>query len=258
MTASTDASSADASSSGAPSSGAPSSSAASARAASSSAASPGTSPVRGVNILVPSSWYEFDIHPATRDESIREVVRERVRERPELADSRTALIRTLRRVAEEAWHTGVLYFGALAEVNEEAPLTASLSVSVVEPDDAPDGGGHLAALMSALKPVAPGRRPTDPWRRVRLVELPDAGSAARSEGIDDIELPNDNRTVRMVLMQTFVPFPGGDPRVAVISGATSQLALAEPMLELFDGITATFRFVRYAEQSPVRSAEKRN
>lgn len=217
--------------------------------------SPGTSPVRGVNILVPGAWYEFDIHPATRDASIREVVRERVRERPELAGSRAALVRTLTRVAEESWQAGVVYFGAMAEVNDEAPLTASLSVCVVEPDDGPDqragggspGAGNLAALMAALTPVAPGSRPTDPWRRVRLVDLPHAGSAARSEGIDDIELPDDDRTVRMVLMQTFVPFPDGDPRVAVISGATSQLALAEPMLELFDGITETFRFIRSDE-----------
>ncbi|MBD0738564.1 hypothetical protein BGM09_35025 [Streptomyces sp. CBMA29] len=217
----------------------------------SSSAPSGTSPVRGVNILVPSSWYEFDIHPATRDESIREVVRERVRERPELADSRTALIRTLTRTADEAWQTGVLYFGALADLSDEAPLTASLTIAVLEADDRADDGpdGNLAALVAALKPVAAGRRPTDPWRRIKLVELPDAGSAARSEGIDDIELPDDDRMVRMVLMQTFVPFPGGDPRVAVISGATSQLALAEPMLELFDGITETFRFV-YADDDP--------
>ncbi|MFF7156786.1 hypothetical protein [Streptomyces sp. NPDC008139] len=233
----------------------------------SSSAPSGTSPVRGVNILVPSSWYEFDIHPATRDASIREVVRERVQERPELADSRTALIRTLTRTADEAWQTGVLYFGALADLSDEAPLTASVTIAVLEADDRADdtadgeqaggrAGGNLAALVAALKPVPAGRRPTDPWRRIKLVELPDAGSAARSEGIDDIELPDDDRTVRMVLMQTFVPFPGGDPRVAVISGATSQLALAEPMLELFDGITETFRFV-YADDDPsAGSAEK--
>ncbi|MFJ2635797.1 hypothetical protein ACIO6U_28130 [Streptomyces sp. NPDC087422] len=239
----------------------------------SSSAPSGTSPVRGVNILVPSSWYEFDIHPATRDASIREVVRERVQERPELADSRTALIRTLTRTADEAWQTGVLYFGALADLSDEAPLTASVTIAVLEADDRADGtadgdrpgggaggaggtGGNLAALVAALKPVAAGRRPTDPWRRIKLVELPDAGSAARSEGIDDIELPDDDRTVRMVLMQTFVPFPGGDPRVAVISGATSQLALAEPMLELFDGITETFRFV-YADDDPSAGSAER-
>ncbi|MEU6853725.1 hypothetical protein ABZ901_27835 [Actinacidiphila alni] len=208
------------------------------------------SPVRGVHILVPGAWYEFDIHPATRDAAIRDVVRARVQDRPELAEARTSLVRILGRVAEQAWQAGVVYFGAMAEVDEDSPLTASLTIMVVEPDEddqSRTGGGRPASLMAALKPVARGSRPTDPWRRVRLVELPQAGGAARSEGIDDIELPDDDRTARMVLMQTFVPFPDGDPRVAVISATTSQLALAEPMLELFDGITETFRFVRFDE-----------
>ncbi|HEY5835468.1 hypothetical protein [Streptomyces sp.] len=211
-----------------------------------------TQPVHGVNILVPSSWYEFDIHPATRDQAIRDVVRARVQERPELAESRAELVRTLRRVADEAWNSGVLYFGAMAEVDDEAPLTASLTVSVVGAhEEDSEGRGGLGPIMAALKQLPPGRRPTDPWRRVRLVDLPDAGTAARSEGIEDVVLPDDTRTVRMAMAQTFVPFPDGDPRVAVISAATPQLALAEPMLELFDGICATFRFVR--QPSPDRS-----
>lgn len=208
-----------------------------------------------MNILVPSSWYEFDIHPATRDRSIRDVVRARVRERPELADKRAELTRTLRKVADEAWNGGVLYFGAMAEVDEQAPLTASLTVAVVaaESGGRPDGGG-LGAIMSALSPVPPGSRPTDPWRRVRLVDLPDAGQAVRTEGIEDVRIPDDDRLARMVMMQTYVPFPGRDPRVAVISAATAQLQLAEPMLELFDGISETFRFLpaddSRAQQAP--------
>ncbi|MFI1096193.1 hypothetical protein [Streptomyces sp. NPDC020917] len=201
-------------------------------------------PVHRITLLVPSSWYEFDIHPATRDQAIRDAVGARVRERPELAKCRSELVRTLRRVADEAWESGVVYFGAMAEVDDEAPLTASLTVTVLDTADegAPQGG--LEGVMAALAPLPRGSRPTDPWRRVRLVDLPDAGTtAARSEGIEDVVIRGDTRTVRMVMMQTFVPFPGTDPRIAVISAATHQLALAEPMLELFDGICETFRFL---------------
>ena len=216
-------------------------------------------PVRAVHILVPSSWYEFDIHPATRDASIREVVRARVRERPELAEHRADLVRTLRRVADEAWTGGVLYFGAMAEIDDEVPLTASLTISVLDARDEASGGslasGGPQGIVSVLKQIPRGSRPTDPWRRVRLVDLPDAGQAARTEGIDDVEIPRDNRSARMVMAQTFVPFPAGDPRVAVISAATPQLSLAEPMLELFDGIASTFRFIRPAESAePAESA----
>jgi hypothetical protein len=214
-------------------------------------------PALSVNILVPQAWYEFDIHPATRDEAIREAVRARVQQRPELAASRTELVRSLRRIADEAWNNGVLYFGALADVDGEAPLTASLTIAVLEAEAEQDGAGgapqgNLAALTATLKEIPQGRRPTDPWRRVRPVQLPGAGPGVRTEGIEDVELPADHRFARMAMMQTYLPFPGGDPRVAVISAATAQLALAEPMLELFAGITETFRFVRSNGDSPAQ------
>lgn len=204
-------------------------------------------PVHGVNILVPSFWYEFDIHPATRDEAIRRAVRAHVKQRPELAEHQAAVTKVLRKVAREAWSSGVIYFGAMAEIYEEAPMTANLTITVQEARDEETGEllpNEPGAVMSALKPIPKGRRPTDPWRRVQVVQLPDAGPAARGEGIEDIELPGDPRIVRMVLMQTIVPFPDDDPRVAMITAASPQLELAEPMLELFDGITSTFNFVR--------------
>ncbi|MEV5955597.1 hypothetical protein AB0M11_17805 [Streptomyces sp. NPDC051987] len=206
--------------------------------------------VIGINIQVPSTWYEFDVHPATVNRSIREVVAERVRQRPELAKYQADLVRTLKKVAREARKANVVYSGSMCEIVDGEPMVASLTVSVdaavneTTGETAPTG---LDTLMSVLKPIEPGRRPTDPWRRVRLVELPDAGQAARAEGIEDIEIPDDNRSYRAVLMQTLVPFPGNDPKVAVISASTPQLALAEPMLELFDLIAGTFRFVHRAD-----------
>ena len=202
--------------------------------------------VRGVNILVPSSWYEFDIHPAVLDESVRAVVDARIAERPELAEHRSSLARTLRKVAREAWTSGVVYFGAMVEVVDEEPMMASLMITVTEARDEATGQiapNRLDGITAALREIPRGRRPTDPWREVSVVELPEVGHAARTRGIEDIEVPNDARVLRMALMQTFVPFPGGDPRVAIISASTPQLALAEPMFQLFDGITDTFRFL---------------
>jgi len=46
---------------------------------------------------------------------------------------------------------------------------------------APGAVGELGLLprhRTLLTPVAPGRRPTDPWRRVHVVDLPEAGQAA--------------------------------------------------------------------------------
>ncbi|MGW4911345.1 hypothetical protein [Streptomyces sp. NPDC004270] len=206
--------------------------------------------VIGINIQVPSTWYEFDVHPATVNRSIREVVAERVKQRPELAEHQADLVRTLKKVAREARKNNVVYSGSMCEIVDDEPMVASLTVSVRAAVNATTGETAvtgLDTLMGVLTPIAPGRRPTDPWRRVRLVELPDAGQAARTEGIEDIEIPDDNRSYRAVMMQTLIPFPDGNPKVAVISASTPQLALVEPMLELFDLITSTFRFVYRAD-----------
>ncbi|QKW06514.1 hypothetical protein HUT18_08965 [Streptomyces sp. NA04227] len=206
--------------------------------------------VIGINIQVPSAWYEFDVHPATVNRSIREAVAERVREKPELAGYQADLVRTLKKVAREARKNNVVYSGSMCEIVDSEPMVASVTVSVTEAvnettgERAPTG---LDTLMAVLEPMAPGRRPTDPWRRVSAVDLPEAGAAARTEGIEDLEIPDDDRSYRAVMMQTFVPFPGSSPKVAVISASTPQLALAEPMLQLFGLITNTFRFVHRAD-----------
>ncbi|MFC6062537.1 hypothetical protein [Streptomyces ochraceiscleroticus] len=205
--------------------------------------------VLGLNILVPSSWYEFDIHPAMVDKSIRDVVAARIEQRPELAEHRSALKKMLRRAAAEARDANVVYAGSMLEIIDDEPMTANLTVSVSQAEDKQTGKvakTGLDTLLATFNPIPRGPRPTDVWRRVSVVELPDAGPAARSEGIEEIEVPNDGRSYRAVMMQTLVPYPGNNPKVAVISASTPQLALVEPMLELFGAITDTFSFV-YAE-----------
>ncbi|MFB7493945.1 hypothetical protein ACFC09_04430 [Streptomyces sp. NPDC056161] len=206
--------------------------------------------VIGVNIQVPSTWYEFDVHPATVNRSIREAVAERVKQRPELAEHQAELVGTLKRAAREARRGNVVYSGSMCEIVDGEPMVASVTVSVTTAVHETTGvtvPTGLDTLMGVLTPIAPGRRPTDPWRRVRVVALPEAGDAARTEGIEDIDIPDDNRSYRVVMMQTLVPFPGADPKVAVISASTPQLSLLQPMLELFDLITSTFRFVYRAD-----------
>jgi hypothetical protein len=204
-----------------------------------------TSPTTGFSLQMPRQWYEFDIHPAVRDDNIRRAVRERVKAHPELADSQADLIKGLRRLCREAWQEGVVYCGCLAQVVEnEAPLLANLTVAIVQARG--ENGEALdtnpGVILNSLTPVARGRRPTDLWREVAAVELPHAGRAARSRGIEDIQMPDDGRMARVVMMQTFVPIPGVPDRVAVITGMSPQLELTEPMLELFDALTGTFAF----------------
>lgn len=207
---------------------------------------PASDRTHGFQLVLPKNWYEFDIHPATRDDNIRRVVRQRIAEMPDLAPREKELVRALRRLSREAWHNGVHYCGCMAElVDEEAPLVASLTVALVR---GRDGRGRSLdsapeAIAASLTPVARGRRPTDMWREVSVVDLPEVGAAARTAGIEDVDIPQDHRTARLVMSQTFVPVPQGEGRVAVITGASPQLELAEPFLEMFSAITTSFRFV---------------
>ncbi|MFI0905589.1 hypothetical protein ACH4TE_18905 [Streptomyces sioyaensis] len=200
----------------------------------------------GVHLLVPKAWQEFDTHSDTADQSIREIVAERIKERPDLAEHKGTLRKLLKNSAGLARENNVVYSGAMMEVIDGDTMTASLTVSVSQAENEQTGEvaqTGLETLHSAMNPIAPGSRPTDPWRKVSLVELDDGVRAVRSEGIEDVELPDDRGSYRAVTMQTFVPYPGNDPKVAVITASTPQLALAEPMLQLFEAITATFRFV---------------
>lgn len=204
----------------------------------------------GFLITVPFPWSEFDIHPAVRDKNIREVVRSRVRANPELAHQERDLAKALRKLCRTAWQEGVVYCGSLAElIDGEVPLVANITVALVRARDK-DGTALSTspiAIMTSVDEIPKGKRPTDPWRQVVLVDLPEAGPAARTQGIEDIDLPDTARPMRVVMMQTFVAVPGTDEMVAVITGLTPQLELADPMLELFGLITDTFEFLPAAE-----------
>ncbi|MEV0601255.1 hypothetical protein AB0I82_18410 [Streptomyces sp. NPDC050315] len=198
----------------------------------------------GFHIKVPKSWWEFDIRPASRDDTIRQLVNERVRQRPELAEHRDAFSSFLRKAAKDAWQSGALYCGCMAEsYGGAAPVTASVTVSVIgaRTDDGeilPTDPQLIAQQISPRK----AKREGDAWREVTTVKIPQVGTVARTHGIEDIAIPGDERTVRAVLMQTFIPVPEQQGTVALVSGSSQVLDLADSFFDMFDAITSTFRF----------------
>ncbi|MHC3473749.1 hypothetical protein ACYF6T_34350 [Streptomyces sp. 7R007] len=200
----------------------------------------------GFRIKVPESWWEFDVRPESRDDSIRQMVGGRVRRQPELAQYRDTYVAFLRKAAADAWKSGALYCGCMAEsFGGPTPITGSVTVSLV--------GGRTregaplstdpAAIAAGLAPKEP-RKDGDSWRKVTTVDIPGVGAAARTYGIEDIAVPDDslNRTVRAVLMQTFIPVPGQEGKVALVAGSSQVLDLADSFFDIFDAITSTFRF----------------
>lgn len=205
----------------------------------------GAPPV-GVSMAVPESWWEFDVRPEGREATVRQLVDERVRAVPELAPYRGDLSTLLRRMARDAYDSGALYLGCMAENFEGVPLTATLTVTVLSAAD--DRGVALStdpqAVAQSLKALTP-RREGDAWRKVSTVEIPEVGLCARTFGVEDVRVDrSDPRTIRMVLTQTYVPVPGRPAEIVLISGASPVLDLADAFHDIFDAVTSTFRFAR--------------
>ncbi|MGW0824256.1 hypothetical protein [Streptomyces sp. NPDC002845] len=201
----------------------------------------------GFRIKVPESWWEFDVRPESRDDSIRRMVSERVDRSPELAKYRDTYTTFLRKAAADAWKSGALYCGCMAEsFGGDTPITGSVTVSLV--GGRSQSGEPLSTdptVIAGQLAVKEAKKDGDSWRKVTMVDIPGLGPAARTYGIEDIAVPGDelNRTIRAVLMQTFIPVPGQEGKVALVAGSSQVLDLADSFFDIFDAITSTFRFV---------------
>ncbi|WP_239069826.1 MULTISPECIES: hypothetical protein [unclassified Streptomyces] len=183
------------------------------------------------------------------------MVDERVRDTPELAPYRADLTALLRRMARDAYDSGAIYCGCMAEGFEGVPLSATVTVTVLGAQNRQ--GAALStdplAIAGSLATITP-RREGDAWRTVTTVDIPEVGTAARTNGVEDIPIEQgDTRTVRMALTQTFIPIPGTTDQIILISGASPVLDLAEAFHDIFDAVTSTFRFITESPDPPARN-----
>ncbi|GIF12894.1 hypothetical protein [Actinoplanes teichomyceticus] len=195
--------------------------------------------VTGFSITVPDSWFELELHPDARNAAVNSLVETRLKDVPELYEHRSALAKVLRETARRAYDSGARFCGTLVTVVGDAIMSATVTVTVV---DAPDGQGAADAITPHLT-ARPRRGADSLWREIESVEIPGAGRVPRTRGVDDVTLPDGAGWVRSLIMQTFVPFPGPEPtRVALITGSSPVLALETEFFDVFDAVTATFRF----------------
>ena len=190
----------------------------------------------GFAVTVPASWFEIDLAPATREESIRVLVEDRLRGHQEMWEARHGVMRILREEAATAWDSGAAYCACLVQPTDDGPITASLTVSLVRGPVGATGTEDLAERLQVVAPTEDGR-----FTSVTTARVADApGDCARTYGVDD--LPVAGGYVRTVFMQTFVPVPGAN-KYFVISAGSPVVPLAEELHDLFDAITGTFRVV---------------
>ncbi len=197
----------------------------------------------GYGVTVPTSWFEVELRPGRRDPAIRALVESRVREQPELREQRAGIIRLLREQARRAWESGAVSCACMVEPTDEGPITASVTVSIVEGplssrSDDPD---RITPLLERLRTVE-ASSPDEPWSRPSTTQIDPVGTCARTSGVEDLQLPDDAGWIRSVVMQTFVPVPD-DRRILLVTCSSPVLPLAEEVLDLFDAITSTLTLV---------------
>jgi hypothetical protein len=196
----------------------------------------------GFSIAVPDSWFELDLHVATREASIAALVDDRVSPVPELREHRGTITRMLRRQARTAADGGAVYCACMVEPTEDGPLPASLTVTFVPgPLAVGDDADRFASLVDSLRTKNP-KDGDDTWSRVTTVDLPELGPCARQYGVEDVDLPDGAGWLRVVMMQTFVVLPGRN-RVVVVSASSPVLPLADAWFDVFDAITGTLRLL---------------
>ena len=199
----------------------------------------------GFSITVPDSWFEIDVQPATRDESIRRLVEDRVRGNQPMWDARRGIIRLLRQQARQAWEAGATYCACMVTPTDDGPITASVVVSLVRgPVGAREDGDPTGFLVDQLTAVPRGEE-GDVFTSVTTADLPGVGACARSYGIEDVQV-DDAGSIRTGFMQTMVPTPGFN-KVFLISASSPVIPLAAELHDLFDAVTGTFRMVPLTE-----------
>ena len=195
----------------------------------------------GFAISIPDAWLEVDLHPDSRNASINDLVTRQVKDVPQLREHRTALVRALRSAARSAHSAGAVYCASMVQPIEDAVIAATVTISLVE---APNEENASETIVSHLEAVPRGSGEDPVWREVTSAELAGIGRVPRTQGVEDITMPEGTGWIRSVIMQTFVPVPGSDGRVALITCSSPILALSTELLDLFDAVTSTFRFTQ--------------
>ena len=195
----------------------------------------GTIQPSGFTMKVPPTWVELDIWRANHTGYLARLVDTRLAGTPDLAQHRGALLKLMKAVAAHAERSGALYCAAMCDADEDAGVLAA-SVMILRNDGPPDPADNtVEAIAGQVTSMAPSG-PDEPWRQVQIVEIP-AGRAVQVKGVEPAIAGQPDSQI--VTMLTLVPVPGGGGVVTIVL-MSPQVALADPMLDLFEAISSTF------------------
>jgi hypothetical protein len=188
------------------------------------------------SLRVPETWFEFDVWRATRTGDLSRMVDRRLEDLPELRPHRSAILRGLRQLAEDAERRGAVYCAAAADrVDDDGTMLATLMVFSTE--GMPEPGLNTVEAIAAQITTAPRSDSSPDWREVAVVDLA-AGRAVRVRGVSTTTSPDGTQALSVVSMHTLIPIPGADGVLNVVL-TSPQLSLSDGLLDLFDAISAT-------------------
>lgn len=194
---------------------------------------------RAFQLQVPGSWLEFDVWRATRTGDLARLVDRRLQETPELRPRRGELLRALRGAAADAERQGAVFCAAMLDPVEDAGLLAGL-VMVFHTPGSPDPRANTAEAIAGQVTAETPADGSPTWRSVAFVDL-HAGRAVRVQGVE-----SEPSGPHGVVMQTLIPVPGDDGVLNVVL-TSPQVALAEPLLDLFAAISSTLAWTDQVE-----------
>ena len=210
-------------------------------------------PPMGFRLATPGNWFDLDLDPRTRNESIAAMVDAHIARSAATPENRQVLVRLLRRTARDAADRGMVFASLMSEVAEGIPVSASATVTLsgaLDSEERSISDPSRIATELRTKDGGAGRR-----REVSVVDLP-AGRAVRLVGTRTGDVEGIAEGIVTHEVQSFVPVPG-TRLLAVLTFTTPVLALAEPFTGLFDTMAQNFAF-EWADDVAVRARPGEN
>jgi hypothetical protein len=181
--------------------------------------------VSGFKLMLPDDWVILDLNPETAAESVRQVIEGMIRVDPKCAERRGDVEEILSVMTEEAIAEGRLMCGVRFGADSEGrPVQAAVSVML----EAVDGPMDPDSLFEQLDDESADAR----------IAMLDSGPALRVRRRTD---------EGFMSWGAFVPVPGVDGAVAVVSLRSPSLHYEEQLDTFFDGLLDSFRFTTEEE-----------
>ena len=170
------------------------------------------------------TWFEIDLDPDTRHESIARLVAGRAAG-AEQAGGPERLAAVMEEAVQEAQRRGAVLAAMFADVVDGCPVSAALVATVITAR----AGGGAADLPPGLARDLDGE----------VVELP-AGPAVRHSHRQQAAT-GDDTIVEVETIDFYVPVPAGSD-VVLLSFSTPNVESADAFAALFDSLATSVRF----------------